>query len=849
MARKKTKRSDYDLDLLRSAAVGQWDRILASTGQLTSDQLRRQGPCLKCGGKDRFGPFDDFHETGGISCRKCFDRKNSDGFAALQWLTGCDFQDAMAFVANYLGIKPDGKGGTRKQRKVQPDEHLVFEDWRPVLAEEWCAKKPGITPDALLAAGAQVARYRDQFTVFAFPIWGPKLKTDKPVGYVCVNSTGLGLPVWQKGSDPVWVDKKTMPGSGRGIIGDPDAIQAAGREWKLEGLTDLLTFLSMPVGEGHAAFTTAMGCQEHPDEAKWICKLFEGKIGAVLHDADTPGQRGALGWDKGGERRPGWAERIAGYATECRNVLLPYQVAETHGKDFRDFVAEGGTFNQLVELFEKAEAILPTEEHANEKDDDYTRLARVNLKRVKAMGGGIVFWGGSSYTYKEGQYRHQERDYLKSKLWTGVKFEMDRLYYEDKAAFDEQKDPDAEPPVAKNVTPNMIKGVYEATAAMTRIAAGTELNTWLPTGEKRAYISMQNGILDVDAVMTGKLDKCLLPHSPDWFSTTKFNYRFDPNAGCPKWLEFLEHNLEGDWQRINLLQEWMGYLLVADSSKHKFLLLEGEGSNGKSVFVAGVQAVLGAKNCSYLPLEQFDDKYLRSSTLGKMCNISTDAGEVDRTAEGMIKAFVAGDHMTFDRKYLTPIECAPTAKLMIACNTKPNFRDRTSGIWRRMIPMPWRVEITADMRIDGMDSWEWWTRQGEVPGMLNWALAGLFRLRHQGAFTQSDVVDEALEEYRLDSNSAKRFLTENLEEATGRPGIKCNNLFQMYRKWADEHGSRGTVGSIEFGKEVRRVFRHVEKKRRGAKQKRINAYFGIDFREGAFLPEELLGVYLDDFDD
>ena len=81
----------------------------------------------------------------------------------------------------------------------------------------------------------------------------------------------------------------------------------------------------------------------------------------------------------------------------------------------------------------------------------------------------------------------------------------------------------------------------------------------------------------------------------------------------------------------------------------------------------------------------------------------------------MIKAFVAGDHMTFDRKYLTPIECAPTAKLMIACNTKPNFRDRTSGIWRRMIPMPWRVEITADMRIDGMDSWEWWwTAQGEV---------------------------------------------------------------------------------------------------------------------------------------
>ena len=43
---------------------------------------------------------------GALFCNQCFNSKNSDGFAALQWLNGWDFAEALKQVAEHLGIKP-----------------------------------------------------------------------------------------------------------------------------------------------------------------------------------------------------------------------------------------------------------------------------------------------------------------------------------------------------------------------------------------------------------------------------------------------------------------------------------------------------------------------------------------------------------------------------------------------------------------------------------------------------------------------------------------------------------------------------------------------------------------------
>jgi P4 family phage/plasmid primase-like protien len=355
----------------------------------------------------------------------------------------------------------------------------------------------------------------------------------------------------------------------------------------------------------------------------------------------------------------------------------------------------------------------------------------------------------------------------------------------------------------------------------------TEPMTWLDVRKTQpSCIALANGILDMDALLAGKGD-CLQPHTPLWFSPVCLSYPFDPRAACETWTRTLYHNLENDGERIALLQEWFGYMLLPDTSQQKFLVCEGEGSNGKSVVCAVLEAMLGKENVSHVALEVFGQRFQLTPTLGKLANISADVGELEKTAEGFLKSYTGGDTMTFDRKGLPPIDAAPTARLTIAANNRPRFSDRSSGLWRRMMVIPFKVEIADGDKIHGMDKPAWWIASGELSGVFNWAVAGLYRLRKQGRFTQSTLCQEALADYRVESNPARGFLEEYCE-ANSLDKTESQELYDAYKTWCGKNGYR-PLGEKIFGKEVKRVFPNAEKKRLGPRGDRFYAYQGVTF--------------------
>ncbi|RMF86426.1 MAG: DUF3987 domain-containing protein [Planctomycetota bacterium] len=63
-------------------------------------------PCPRCGGKDRFRLIDP--DAGAVLCNQCFSKNNGDFLAAVMWMTGCDFPEAVRMVGDYLGLD-DGK--------------------------------------------------------------------------------------------------------------------------------------------------------------------------------------------------------------------------------------------------------------------------------------------------------------------------------------------------------------------------------------------------------------------------------------------------------------------------------------------------------------------------------------------------------------------------------------------------------------------------------------------------------------------------------------------------------------------------------------------------------------------
>lgn len=913
----------YDLTSIHRAAAGQWPAILTALAGIPVDILDgRHHPCPKCGGHDRFRLIDEI--AGALHCNQCFRERNGDGISAIQWALGIDFPAAVAAVADHLNLPPEPRRrrGTKQSTNpaaapgdktadtatnghaqtpagrtlADPAEHLDFRPWNDDLAALWCLAKPPITPAALFSAHARRAVYRREFPVLALPVWGEDAITaarnhvpiseietkHPPVGWALYHLSGGTLPKWAKSNGKPKAEQvkiKLTHGSQPGFIGpierfalgpnhaengtgDPGQ-QPPAEFWKVEGASDLLALLSCPDFPEHfIAVTNANGCGEKP--APWMIDAAIGFRIFVCHDADKPGQHGAIGYTNDrGEFRPGWCQRLA-TAGECRNVQLPFPISDTHGNDLRDFLTlppAGRTFADLQSLADPAPIVGHVIDPAADLEpleaaDDPHRLARVNLSayNAHAPGARLVYWRGEWYSYKtaRGHYRRIEVAELQAKITTSVKREFDRLNRQALAEYRKREKAgqltDAEaadgPPSTRKVTLNLLRNVLAATQAICLVPSSTELRTWLvpppePHEPHGHYIAFANGILDLDRLLRGEaetLDEVLLPHSAEWFSLNRLPYPFELDATCPQWLSYLDSSLEADADRIAILQEWAGYLLLPDTSHQRFLALEGEGANGKSVYFAGLIAMLGLENCSAVSIEQLSDKFARTQTLGKLANICPDVGEIQAVNEGDLKAFVSGDTIFFDRKYLTGITCPPTARLMISYNRRPRITDRSDGVWRRILPIPFLRRIPEAERVLGMDKPAFWEASSELPGMLLWALAGLHRLRQNRRFSDSDLSATALADYREDANPARAFLLEHLELTNSQSAcIRCSSLYQHYRRWIESNGYR-PLGERSFGKEVAGTFPAITRRRIGPKNDRFWAYQGL-----AYTTEEICG--------
>jgi P4 family phage/plasmid primase-like protien len=342
----------------------------------------------------------------------------------------------------------------------------------------------------------------------------------------------------------------------------------------------------------------------------------------------------------------------------------------------------------------------------------------------------------------------------------------------------------------------------------------------------RNNLALANGILDVDALLAG--NPCvLLPHTPNWFSPVCLPYRFDASADCPRWRAFLDRNLSGDPDKCQLLQQFAGYLLLPDTGKQRFLMMVGEGANGKSVVCAVLRALLGENNISTVPLEMFGERFRLAGTLGKLANIAAEVGELDRVAEGQLKAFVTGDPIECERKFKTPFTARPTARLVLATNNPPTFSDKSDGLWRRMLLLKFTVQIPEAERVAGMDSVEFWQESGELPGILNWALAGLHALRRQGRFVVPTACQEEVEKLRTESNPTRRFLQENYQVGLGE--ILTADLYSTYCEWCKSHGHH-PLADVGFGRELARRFPNVKKTRKVIDCGRRQVYCGIEPR-------------------
>ncbi len=91
--------------------------------------------------------------------------------------------------------------------------------------------------------------------------------------------------------------------------------------------------------------------------------------------------------------------------------------------------------------------------------------------------------------------------------------------------------------------------------------------------------------------------------------------------------------------------------------------------------------------------------------------------------------------------------------MMFCLNELPKTNDTSNGFYRRFLIAPFNVQIpkskiNPNLAKDIISN--------ELPGIMNWVLEGRERLRMNGTFTDSLVMNKTLEEYKKMGQKKKR---------------------------------------------------------------------------------------------
>lgn len=316
------------------------------------------------------------------------------------------------------------------------------------------------------------------------------------------------------------------------------------------------------------------------------------------------------------------------------------------------------------------------------------------------------------------------------------------------------------------------------------------------------FINFNNALYNPDTGLS-------IPHTKDVYSVNRIPYNYDAKAECPMWINFLNMVLNEDQNKIDILQEFIGYCFIKTCKYEKALFLPGGGQNGKGTFTSVIVSLFGGKaNVSAANIEQIADDVKRSAILNKYVNIDTEIPKRAERYESAFKQAVSGEEMLFNEKYIAPYSKAPHCKLIFSTNKMPRIDEGTMGFYRRLLIIPFNRQISEKEKDIDLKM----NLKKECPGIFNWAMIGLKRLKLNKQFTHDDDVVDTVEELRKDNNPILQFVDEMLLfHGNYEIGVTKKNLHKEYQSWCLASGHK-PLSFRKFNTEFYEEFRNKTEK-------------------------------------
>jgi putative DNA primase/helicase len=176
----------------------------------------------------------------------------------------------------------------------------------------------------------------------------------------------------------------------------------------------------------------------------------------------------------------------------------------------------------------------------------------------------------------------------------------------------------------------------------------------------------------------------------------------------------------------------------------------------------------------------------------------------------VLKSLASKDDIVGEAKFEDAVTFKPTHKLWIQGNTKPTIDDESLGFARRFVFVPHFWQIPEEQQL--LDSEVMELFRPELPGILQWVIAGWKHYRATGKLIVPSCLKSATKDYleeNIEKSAIVQFLTEcdeietfNLTDNSIMAGSA--KLAQAYTDWATKY-RKEPMSQRKFSEQMEKV--------------------------------------------
>ncbi|MBQ3371747.1 MAG: DNA primase, partial [Oscillospiraceae bacterium] len=229
---------------------------------------------------------------------------------------------------------------------------------------------------------------------------------------------------------------------------------------------------------------------------------------------------------------------------------------------------------------------------------------------------------------------------------------------------------------------------------------------------------------------------------------------------------------------------------IGDVYQEAITISYGVGSNGKSTFWNSIAGAMG----SYSGMISADAltvgcrrnvKPELAEVKGKRVLIAAELEEGMRLSTSIVKQLSSTDEIEGEKKYKDPFKFKPTHTLVLYTNHLPKVGAMDTGIWRRLIVIPFNATIMGNSEIKNYSKY---LLDNAGPYIVKWIIEGAQKaIAANFKLVLPQCVKDAIAKYKSDNDWMSHFLDECCEQGADYEE-RSGELYTNYRAFCTQSG-------------------------------------------------------------